>query len=672
KKSSVSVPSEILSNILSDLNLTYDSSLGLLSGPYIISAPPVEKLNDLSKNLNNLKNQLSNTIEDDKEALKIIDEKLQEKDVKSENEIKSVKEDVSIANETRKHNDNNQDQDEEEELVRPRKKSRTSNKIDQELYADAVEIQPGQVKEDLKDMPLSEMKKNDEEQKQEYEEEKDLNGEDRKKEDEEDEDSNDEKYHTPPNDTRIKNPKSEFVTSQTLPSAAASLGLFSEETGGLDQTGEEFLKRKYAVASYPTRDLKDLLPGEIPDVDFSKSKPPNQVQFTTFQSYIEPFFKLYSEEDIKFLKEKYIIPSSFSKNYDPQLHPFLIPKLGPFYGDIWNEEDQSSGLKGGASSVNSIKSMVYPKGSSEKLTDDLLETEDISCGPLVSRLLSALVKDEVDNDDENNNTSTNNNNTNNNNNNNSNNNGTATKKEDGDKNGDDADEDDEYDDDNDGDDNANSQALRKLLSSTTLEQQQGWKATAVKADYAQLDQRLRRELKYIGVYANVQQSLKNNSDEFQEDWIFGKEDDEICAEIRALQRELTMVTRRNNKRKKTLIPLVEEQIAWQEYISILEDLDKQIDQAYLKRIRVPKKSKKRGAGVSHSTNNLTPSALAVQQAQQAHQAAANSGLRSLLDKRSRWINKIGPLFKQNELMRRIPNESIFNKNYLENNEDDDD
>ena len=52
--------------------------------------------------------------------------------------------------------------------------------------------------------------------------------------------------------------------------AIAELGLFSEENNGLETQGREYLKKKYGVASYPERDLQDLLPGEIPNIDFPK------------------------------------------------------------------------------------------------------------------------------------------------------------------------------------------------------------------------------------------------------------------------------------------------------------------------------------------------------------------------------------------------------------------
>ncbi|KAH3686114.1 hypothetical protein WICPIJ_002910, partial [Wickerhamomyces pijperi] len=116
------------------------------------------------------------------------------------------------------------------------------------------------------------------------------------------------------------------------------------------------------------------------------------------------------------------------------------------------------------------------------------------------------------------------------------------------------------------------------LSSSALADQQGWKSSIIKTDYKTLDERLKRELRYIGVYMNVEQML--NEPGFDQDWVQNREDDEIARELRHLQKELKEVQARNIKRKKMIIPIVEEQIAWQEYMSILEDLDKQVEQHY--------------------------------------------------------------------------------------------
>ncbi|ODQ60922.1 hypothetical protein WICANDRAFT_104086 [Wickerhamomyces anomalus NRRL Y-366-8] len=447
------------------------------------------------------------------------------------------------------------------------------------------------------------------------------------------------------NDPSVRNPKSEFVTSQTLPAAAHALGLFSEKSGGLEETGEEFLKKKYGVSSYPKNDLKSKLPGSIPDIDFSKNKPANQVQFATFQSFIENFYRNFTEEDIKFLKNKFIMSDSLSNDptYDPNLTPYLIPNLGALYSTIWNEEENSGNYSPPPSRIT--QDSILPKKASTDLNDDALESEQVSCGPLVSRLLSAILKDDKGNTE-----------------------GTAGNG--GEINNNDLN--DRNDDDND-----------SKTSTSAIPEQQGWKVSSVNADYNTLEERLKRELKYIGIFMNLNSDDNTNNkddelDEQEPDWL-NPQDDEISTELRSLQNELKQVSRRNNKRKKQLLPIIENQLAWQEYLSILDDLDKQVDNAYLKRIRVPKNKKKKtgssvpSGGVNSSNGSLPPSVQIQMATQQAHQAAANSAIKSLLEKRLRWINKIGPLFEKSngENMKRIPKESIFAKIDLDEEDDDD-
>ncbi|AQZ11393.1 NGG1 (YDR176W) [Zygosaccharomyces parabailii] len=435
------------------------------------------------------------------------------------------------------------------------------------------------------------------------------------------------------NDPSIKNPKSEFVVSQTLPKAAASLGLFNEE--GLESTGEDLLKRKYQVASYPTNDLKEYLPGEIPDHNYSHPKPTNQIQYTTFLASVENFYRDFNDDDLKLLKSKYIIPINLdvNKTYDPEVTPYVIPKLGPLYSEVWAKEDDSQNIANTSPPLVNDPSSILPKKSAAEINDSMLDTEEVSCGPLVSRLLSAILKDEVDGEDE-------------------------TKvlvKEEGSQSTVPQDE-----------LESREETPMSMVhtpvseldeksvrgsTTSTLPNPQLWKVNSINLDYPTFEERLKRELRYVGIYMNMPRDEGANGDD--PDWLTGREDDEISAEIRELQTSLKHVTERNQKRKAALVPLVERQLSWQEYSSILEDLDKQIDQAYIKRIRVPKKRKKNhSSGSANSVNQGTAS-------QVAQQKAANSSLKSLLDKRQRWIKKIGPLFEKPEIMKRIPKESVF-------------
>jgi hypothetical protein len=69
---------------------------------------------------------------------------------------------------------------------------------------------------------------------------------------------------------------------------------------------------------------------------------------------------------------------------------------------------------------------------------------------------------------------------------------------------------------------------------------------------------------------------------YQIDWD-AREDDEISITLRSLQKELREVMKVNKARKQRLLGLVNNHLAYQEYNTILDDLDKQVEQGYLKR-----------------------------------------------------------------------------------------
>lgn len=67
---------------------------------------------------------------------------------------------------------------------------------------------------------------------------------------------------------------------------------------------DEERKEIYSVEHFPSSDLGHMMAGTPPDKDFSTAKPTNQVAANTFASYIEPYVRPLTEEDIAFLKEK--------------------------------------------------------------------------------------------------------------------------------------------------------------------------------------------------------------------------------------------------------------------------------------------------------------------------------------------------------------------------------
>lgn len=616
-----------LDDIIDELRLKYDSSVGLLDGNAIREIPSLNTLQNLTKLLTKLSRNLDEIEQGDKELLVQVDKYLEPLEDKQDEDKEIIDGDEEQSESGTKRDLEGADL--EEESIPLAKRRKQSSKADPEDPEDLEDVELAQAPNENNE---------DDDVANEAEEGGDTNmTESVTAETDDTLKVNSKDDPVPPvqsgsftqdNDTRLKNPKSEFVASQTLSaSAIAELGLFSEDNNGLETQGKDYLKRKYGVASYPENDLKDLLPGEIPDVDFSKTKAPsNQVQFTTYQSYIESFFRPFSNEDINFANEKFVIPPELEHlSYDPLVSPYLIPKLGVFYADVWAEEDAALRSKLSSPGVQKPPLESYkPKGDGEGLVDEKMLTEDVSCGPLSNRLLSAILSvheanrtDDMDKE-----------------------NGVGEsdiKKEDSIM-----------------DDNLFSDDV-----ATQLDSGDAYKVTSDVNDFYSMEERLKRELKYIGIFMNLP-SMDDDKPKRpgniidSDDWIIEKEDDEICSEIRALQEELKGSVIRNRQRKKYLIPILEDQLAYQEYCTILDDLDKQVDQAYIKRLKAKSKKKK--------TQEVTNT---------AQQQAANSGLRALLDKRRRWIDSIGKLFPPAETMKRIPRDSIF-KNEVQSDDEEGD
>lgn len=417
---------------------------------------------------------------------------------------------------------------------------------------------------------------------------------------------------------------------------------------------EDEIKEIYSVASYPKSDLADLIAGDPPDKDFSSAKPTNQINFSTFSTYIEPYFRPFTEEDLAFLRER-----------GDRVTPFVMPKRGKkHYSEIWAEED-------GAMSIDSPSKDKLPpnqpRGSIENMDDDLAESDKLSVGPLLSRLLSAMrpehrappaepqangvngdgdtLMNGVSNFDSSfgepvqqslpGQTTPN---------------GTVIN----------------------GATNGNgvhpSLGEPPLPPATQMPEStsEAWKkATHPKLDYQQVDERLKQELRHIGFLPSLpgDGSATNNNaatngassgangasssaaaggssnaggpDPSSTADYDGAFDDEVAARLRLLQTRLREQALVNGARKARLTELVKERMAHQEYQTILEDLDSQVQAAYLKRTRtMGKKPKKARPGA-------------------AQPAAAAGGLarpgigdltKTLMERRRRWIENIGTVF----------------------------
>ncbi|CAE7219300.1 hypothetical protein PTNB73_09908 [Pyrenophora teres f. teres] len=360
-------------------------------------------------------------------------------------------------------------------------------------------------------------------------------------------------------------------------------------------------KEIYCVAEFPQEDLRDKIAGSPPDKDFSNAKPPSQVNATVFANYVEPYIRPLTEEDVAFLKER-----------GDRVGPFVLPRRGQrHYKEIWAEED-------GAMHIDSNDQHPppnVPRGAAEDITDDILETDQVSAGPLLSRLLATLRPEGRGNQNSHN--------------------------EQNGVNGDAMDI----------DEGAGTQAdatnTNSLPAAAQLPDlvQPGWKASSqhARTDYAGMEDRVLMELKHYGLISDTDAESQSFDAHF---------DDEVAARLRFLQEELRKQSIINGARKQRLLELTEERIAQQEYNTIADDLDNQLNAAYLKRNRnigKGKKQNKRPGGAGGGSHPVANAGIS--------RPGVGEPIRTLMERRQQWINTIGPVVNFGKTG--LPTETIF-------------
>ena len=374
-----------------------------------------------------------------------------------------------------------------------------------------------------------------------------------------------------------------------------------------DMTDEE-KKEIYAVSVFPHDDLSDLIAGTPPNKDFSNAvKPNNQVQAHTFAAYLDGYLRPLKEEDIGFLKER-----------GDRVTPFIMPRRGnKQYHELWAEED-------GGMVIDSPPDQLNPnqaRGSIDQMDDDVAETDHVSGGPMLNRLLSLMRfehrappnEEKAQPNGSQANGSQMNGSL----------NGEASLA------GDDLSNFDPF---------AAEEAMNNPLPTATtstaapttttpaanknlppatyLPDSARAPANAPNLTHAQVDDRLKAELRHLGFLAA--------DDEPDYDAHY---DDVVAQRLRFLQNKLREVSTLNGARKQRVLELAEEQMAHQEYSTILEDLDSQVQTAYLKRART-------AGGIGDVA-------------------------RQLMNRRQRWESSIGPVFGGNVRRVRTKGESIF-------------
>lgn len=284
--------------------------------------------------------------------------------------------------------------------------------------------------------------------------------------------------------------------------------------------------------------------------------------------------------------------------------PFLaVPRGKRSYQEIWAEEDGMMLVDHN----NEKLPLNQPRGNIESINDDNLSTDQVSTGPLASRLLSLLKfehrappSDNANGVNDLNSFM----------------NGNDTMDLDGLTNGQDNSE-------------------KPLAPAAAIAEQAGPKVSnPQRLDYVQSEERIKGELRHLGLLG------QDETPDYD-----AHHDDDISERLRLLQAELRRVLIVNGARKARLLDLAKERLAYQEYSTIHEDLDSQVQQAYLKRTRTLGKTKKGGPGANkprpgaHGAGG-PGTAVSVNRARDIGDNA-----RMLMDRRKRWESCIGPVFK---------------------------
>lgn len=168
--------------------------------------------------------------------------------------------------------------------------------------------------------------------------------------------------------------------------------------------------------------------------------------------------------------------------------------------------------------------------------------------------------------------------------------------------------------------------------------QPGWKVPTTKLEYTQIDERLKAELRYIGFLG------PDAEPDYDAHY-----DDDVAQRLRFLQSDLRKLSIANGARKARILELARERMAYQEYSTILEDLDAQVQQAYLKRTRTlgkGKKHAKRPGGAGGGSHYVGGGGAGGGGLAGVTKPGIGDVARQLMERRRHWIDSIGPVFNE--------------------------
>ncbi|KAM3582544.1 Transcriptional regulator [Umbelopsis sp. WA50703] len=321
--------------------------------------------------------------------------------------------------------------------------------------------------------------------------------------------------------------------------------------------------------------------------EYARVKAKDQVPIQTFWTWVEPYFNPLTEEDRRFL---------LPKEDDPDAH--TIPPLGRHYIEMWAENEQSL-----VPSISSPRSPAYysptrhsvrdlnlskPEPphyifSEKNLNEQHLSIEDLSCGALTERLISSMLKEDPAKD-------------------------TLESLE--------------------MDDSSTEGGQNDMFDSVDETDDETWSDVLEQPpeEITNFEEKLQRELRYIGLLGDDEFDLSN------------REDDEVCAELRRLSRELKDQLKLNNERKAVLASVVEKQLQFEQYQQVLDMLDSQVDQIYVKHNKAQKSKSKR--------KPITPISKTMPE-----------NCAWSMQRRKMWVDSIGAIFRDQSVI--VPKESIY-------------
>lgn len=168
-----------------------------------------------------------------------------------------------------------------------------------------------------------------------------------------------------------------------------------------------------------------------------------------------------------------------------------------------------------------------------------------------------------------------------------------------------------------------------------------------KLPVSEMDERLKAELRYIGFLA------PDTEPDYE-----GHYDDEVAERLRKLQSELKEVSILNGARKARIEMLAKDRMAHQEYSTILDDLNGQVQTKFNTRKSSQKKQKaKKPGGAGGGVTNGTGAGVA--------KSGINEQTRTLMIRRERWAESIGPIFDGEVTRVRGVGESVFAEDDME-------